>query len=297
MVHFKALLFYERDTIVIEKIYAGIVTYNPDINKLKRNIESVLVQVESVVVVDNSSQNVNDIIELCNSFNINIICNDSNKGIASALNQIMQFAYEENAHWCITLDQDSVCPNELVSCAKNVMGEDNIGQIIPQIKDANTGDVPSLDSKVDSQLYQKVKKSITSASITNVAIWHHIGGFDDALFIDYVDFDYSIRLRISGYCIVRMNNVFLTHELGESVYRRLFFKKVRVANHTAFRKYYICRNIVIYIKRYHKYINVLVEILRIFKTILFVVIYEKDKQKKLSSCFKGIKDGLTFKEN
>lgn len=275
------------------KVYAGIVTYNPDICKLIKNIKAIKEQVDKVIIVDNNSNNIDDIIQYAHD--CIIICNSENKGIAEALNQIMQYSYEKNVQWCVTLDQDSVCPKELIESARELMLERNVGQIVPQIKDVSTGEVPMLDSKANNQEYQVVKKCITSASITNVKIWKCIGGFDKELFIDYVDFDYSVRLRNAGYKIIRMNKVYLEHELGESVYRRLFLKKVRVANHSAFRKYYICRNIVIYIRRYYKNISVLSEILRICKTILFSILYEEDKKKKVYSCIKGIKDGILFK--
>lgn len=275
------------------KVYAGIVTYNPDICKLKENIKAIKEQVEKIIIVDNNSNNIDDIIQMADD--CILICNNVNKGIAHALNQIMQYSYENRVQWCVTLDQDSVCPKNLIDTAKKIMLDGSVGQIVPQIKDVGTGEVPTLDSKANNQEYQIVKKCITSASVTNVKIWKIIGGFDNDLFIDYVDFDYSIRLRNAGYKIIRMNNVYLEHELGESVYRYLFFKKVRVANHSAFRKYYICRNIVIYIRRYYRNVNVLFEILRIFKTILFSILYEKEKRKKVFSCIKGVKDGILFK--
>lgn len=276
-------------------INAGIVTYNPDIARLEQNISAILPQVDKVIVVDNHSDNLKNIISLCNEFNVKVICNTSNKGIAYALNEIMEYAYKNGYEWCVTLDQDSVCSRNLIKEAKKLLPRKDIAEIAPLIYEAKTGDTPTLDAKLNGKEYQKVPKCITASTITNVSIWKKIGGFDNKLFIDYVDYDYSLKARKNGYIIVRMNNVRLNQELGDSEFHRTIFGKIRVANHSAFRKYYICRNIVIFIKRYHQDISVTKEVLRIAKTIGLTILFEDDKSNKIKACNKGIKDGIYFR--
>ena len=47
----------------MEKIYAGIVTFNPDIERLKENVCAICIQVPEVVIFDNGSSNFVDIQE------------------------------------------------------------------------------------------------------------------------------------------------------------------------------------------------------------------------------------------
>ena len=124
---------------------------------------------------------------------------------------------------------------------------------------------------------------------------HNLRGFDNKMFIDYVDYDYALRCVINNYKIIRMNDVILDHRIGRSVYRKFLWTKIRVANHPAYRKYYIARNIVIYIRRYAKNINVMAELLRLFKVFLLTVLYEDNKKEKLKAYFKGIKAGIGYK--
>ena len=42
------------------KIFAGIVTFNPEIRRLEDNILAIKGQVESIIVVDNNSDNLKD---------------------------------------------------------------------------------------------------------------------------------------------------------------------------------------------------------------------------------------------
>ena len=52
----------------ISSICAGIVTYNSNIKLLDRVIMAVSQQVDKVLVFDNSSRNIKDIVELCEKY-------------------------------------------------------------------------------------------------------------------------------------------------------------------------------------------------------------------------------------
>ena len=49
-------------------INGGIVTYNPDIEKLKKNISRIAGQVCKLVIADNGSKNIEDIKKACGCF-------------------------------------------------------------------------------------------------------------------------------------------------------------------------------------------------------------------------------------
>lgn len=282
----------------ITKVSAGIVTFNPEINRLKENIKSVLKLVDLLIVFDNNSKNIKEIEAIKEEYDFILCKSDSNKGISYALNRIMEIAIDNDYSWCITLDQDSIVPHNLIDVASAYLKSKNVCMIVPQILEVNTGEIPNLDTEPDKNDYQVVKKCITSSSITNTRIWSLVGGFDEDMFIDYVDFDYAAKCRKNGYRIIRMNKVFLKHELGESVMKSVLGVKLRVANHSAFRKYYISRNIVIYIKKYRKdknLINPCFEVLRLIKQTVLIILFENNKTKKLKASFKGIYDGLKTK--
>ena len=76
----------------MKKFAAGIVSYNPDISRLKENIETIRKQVKIVLIIDNASDNVVDIRQMIKEYkNVYMICNTVNKGIAVALNQICHY--------------------------------------------------------------------------------------------------------------------------------------------------------------------------------------------------------------
>ena len=78
------------------KILAGITIYNPNIDRLKENIEAIFLQVEEVVCVDNGSDNYEHIKQLLllDYPEVVVIQNKKNLGVAKALNQMFEYAKE-----------------------------------------------------------------------------------------------------------------------------------------------------------------------------------------------------------
>lgn len=273
-------------------IGAVIITYNPDLDTLFKNVNVLLSKDIFVVIVDNFSNNyLNVLDEYKNNSKVKLISNDRNYGIARALNQGFQYLYDQSFLWGISFDQDSECPYNLVEEAKKYLNIKDIGIITPVVYDKNLDGYlgGSLDRSVP---FTYIGRCISSGAVTNLEIWKEVGKFDEQMFIDYVDFDYSTRVCLSNYKIIRLNNVVMNHELGKCTYKKIFNKKIRISNHSSFRKYYMGRNIVYYIRKYGFKINWVIEILRLIKIPIFIVFFEAGKIKKLQSFFKGIKGGF-----
>ena len=267
-------------------ISAGIVLFNPDINRLKENISAVIVQCAHVYLVDNGSNNIDEVKKLLNQYNhskVSVLCNMENQGIAKALNQLASEAQKGGFDWILTLDQDSVAPSNIIEEFEKYTNNLNTGMLCPVICDRNKGVV--VEAKDN---YKEIDECITSGSLLNIKAWRKIGGFDESMFIDGVDFDICYRLRKNGYKILCIQSVVLLHELGRIVYHRFIFWKVLVKNHSAFRKFYIARNTVYLARKEHT--NIIKAILQNVKLFLIVVCYEDDKWKKSKKILQGTID-------
>lgn len=269
-------------------ISAGIVLFNPDINRLKENISAVIVQCTHIYLVDNGSNDIDEVKELLNQYNqskISILCNTENQGIAKALNQLTAAAQKGGFEWILTLDQDSVAPSNIVEEFEKYTNNLNAGMLCPVICDRNKGVV--VEAKDG---YKEIDECITSGSLLNIKAWGEIGSFDESMFIDGVDFDICYRLRKNGYKILCVQSVVLLHELGRIEYHRFLFRKVLVKNHSAFRKFYIARNTVYLARKEHT--NIVKAILQNIKLFLIAVCYEDDKWKKSKKILQGTIDGF-----
>lgn len=274
------------------KICAGIVTYNPNLELLKDNIEAVSKQIDYIIIWDNGSDNYTEIMDELSHFSLSSYCNVElmtqhyNEGIASALNHIFEIANSKKYDWLLTLDQDSIIPKDMIKKYSSYLCVDDVGIICPIIKDRNKEDVI-----VENESISYIDYCITSASLTNIAAWRKIGGFDEYIFIDNVDDDFCRNLRLHQFKILQLNSVVLSHSIGEIKQVKIFKKIVNIYNHSSFRKYYQIRNWFYLDYKYDKRIR-LKTLIHTFITYIKVFIWEKDKRSKFNLMTKGVVDGL-----
>lgn len=272
------------------RICAGIVTYNPDISLLSKNIGAIIPQVEKVFLVDNGS---NNYAKIENSFiekgNISLIANEGNKGIACALNQLCKAADEEKFDYIVTLDQDSVCDEKCVSSLQTKIAND-IGIVCPRIDFIYADDFTISTTSEDGK---EIEACITSGSLTSLNAWKEVNGFDEWMFIDHVDDDFCMRLRLAGYHIVRSNTAVLYQKAGEMLYRKLLFgRRLRLFGYSPFRVYYITRNTIYYIRKYWNKIDKIKEIGKFTYSSGRMFLFEKNRFNVFPSFVRGISDGL-----
>lgn len=268
-------------------ILAGIVSYNPDLTRLYENIQAIINQVDKVVIVDNGSDNYK-ILKKQIEFNekIEIISNVDNLGIAKALNQIMSFAKNNNYNWVLTLDQDSVCSCNLIEKYTEYINLPKVGILTCNIIDRNF----SIKGNNSDKEYTEVDFCITSASFMNVNAFYKTAGYDEKLFIDYVDFDICIQIRRANYMIYKINFDGLLHEVGKGKNVNLLWREYQTYNHSPFRQYFSARNSFYLAKKYTDEFNFLRVLTHEFRVSLLIFLYEDNRLKKLKARFQGILD-------
>lgn len=272
---------------MIDRVCAGIVLYNPDINRLKENIEAVSGQVDKVVLVDNSSQNKKDIsLILSNYTNINIIWNQRNIGIAAALNQIADYANNNCYSWALLLDQDSVVCDGLIKLYRQFFNDNQISIICPQIIDINH----ITQERTGVEQIKCSTDVITSGSCIRIDDWITLSGFNEELFIDFVDTDYQERCLRSGKKIIRINDAHLKHEIGSLKERHFFCFKVLCSNHNPVRRYYMVRNRLYFRYHYFGKLSYLKEYFRLLFGTFKIIIFEDQKLAKIKAFNNGFRD-------
>lgn len=273
-----------------KQIYAGIVSYNPDIAEIKQELESLTALNIPIVIVDNNSNNKSMLRTLFNHYRgiIAVIWNDENCGIAKAHNQIMQVCESNGATHVITFDQDSIIPQNIISeYTKHI--NDDIGVICPTINYLNCEN----KKKHTSTTVIEREWCIASGSMINIQAWKDVGGFDERMFIDLVDTDFCLRLRRAGYKNIQLTSVVLNHNLGNPITKRILFANFSTTNHSAFRKYYRVRNnIYIARKGLSSPLKAFYHIWVIFWETVFL---EPQKKEKMKSIFRGVFEGFKMK--
>lgn len=274
------------------KILAEIILYNPDPARLKENVEAVRRQCDSLLLIDNGSKNRKEIEAFLKDLgNTDVIWNETNTGVAHALNQAMQYACDNGYDWVLTLDQDSVCRKGLIKAYRKYAGLEKAGILTCIIDDRNYQKTDQFAGP-----YRKVESCITSGSFMNVQAFMKTDGFDEKMVIDLVDYDICFNLHEHGYEIYQINYHGLLHEMGHGTPFTFLGKKYTVLNESAERHYYIARNQVYLKQKYPDYVSAKRCLVKEAKYEAKILFFEKDKWHKLTSRWKGIRDGKKMAE-
>lgn len=275
----------------MNKVCAGIVLFNPNLIRLRENIESIKNQVERIYAVDNGSKNKKELRSLITNYpNIIYIRNDENKGIASALNQLCQYACDDGFEWILTLDQDTISSLNLIEEMIKYVGETKVGILCPNVE--YEGWKKHNKRATEKRPYTEVKACMTSASLTRIEAWENVGGFRNEYFIDYVDNEFCMKLKLNGYRILRINQSSIRHQLGISnCINILGIVHINYTKHVPWRMYYMIRNNRAFIKEYRYALPITKEFLKLWYIIIRSLIFSDNKKESLHYIMLGYKHG------
>ena len=229
------------------KTLAGIVLLNPEIGRLRENIDAIKPQVDTLLLIENGSSDLSYNESLKDYEDIIYIKNGRNMGLAYALNQILGYAYSHGYKWALMMDQDSVASSNMIEEFIPLVADD-VGMIGPMIEDRNFKRDQSWG--IERGVIE-MRWIISSASFTNVEAWMKCGGFDTDMFIDWVDWEIGESMHKAGYRILRTYKTKLLQELGHGTWLVKVRKhEMQIMNHSAFRYYHFFRNRLYMARKY-----------------------------------------------
>lgn len=273
-------------------ICAVIVLYFPD-NTFKKRLHYILQQVDAAVIVDNSGDDESH--TFLQSFaerRIHLLCNESNIGIAAALNQGIQWAKQYGYKWVVLFDQDTEPMEGMCNVLLDVYQgccKDGVKALVGANYINGLGKVQVSCNEMTTA-WIKQKTIITSGTLLSLEVYALIGPFRDDFFIDAVDFDYCLRAKAKGVRVVLSCEPLMHHTIGIQTRHDLPWKKTAVSNHSALRRYYMARNNLVLIREYwlEEPVWVFKTMVYLLKTMILIFCFEENKMSKLSAFVTGL---------
>jgi rhamnosyltransferase len=238
--------------MVENNVCAIVVTFHPDADVLE-NLSKLRSQVQALVVVDNGSPEASICLlrAASSQLGFELIANRENLGIAAALNSGIHWAEAGAYKWVILFDQDSAVTegfmDAMIHAYESHPRHDRLAILAPRYVDKRSGaGIPQRATK-DGAL----ETAMTSGSLMLIASFREQGYFQEELFIDAVDYEYSLRVRGRGYLIEECDNAVLLHSPGSpTVVRFCGIRLFQTANYNPLRRYYQDRNRIWVARRY-----------------------------------------------
>lgn len=264
---------------MIDELGIVIVTYNPDESNFIFNLNKYIDSSNSIVIVDNSEKSYISK-KLSDYSNVEYLSTNENIGIAKAQNMGIEYlSSRKNINYLLFFDQDSYLTskqiNELVRSFNKLNNNYKVALIAP--------------GSVKREGYTFEREVISSGSLISLKAIKNIGEMRDDFFIDFVDYEWCWRARSRGYKVMANNSVILSHQTDNP--KKVIGKIVS----SPIRNYYFFRNSIYSVKHHLLVDSYLKFLLKLFKHLIFEVIFCKDRKKRIGYISHGIKDG--FLEN
>lgn len=295
---------YKKNSYSIAKTFLIIVCYKTNFKQFNLVLKNHLLNFNNIIIVNNDNQ---DLSKITKSKKITLINNYQNVGLAKGINIGINEAIKRGANLVSIFDQDSLIPtkffSEVLNFINNYKKNKSVAVFAPvyfnKITDESSAHVNLkpfrlIREKISNKKnYVNPHYVITSGSLIPTDVLIDVGLMREELFIDFIDIEWCLRARKKNYEIVAMNNIMITHHLGDYAVR---FLGRRYPIHSPLRMYYFFRN-AIYLYRLReidwnwRFVDATRNLLR----FLFFMLMVKDRPTYFKYIIKGYYHGLIKK--
>jgi rhamnosyltransferase len=278
--------------MTLENSGVVIVTYFPDDGFLYR-LSLIAKQFKNIVIVDNSGlEEEREIPAVLTKYNVKVIINKRNLGVATALNQGIKFLSDINCSWITCFDQDSEIKENFIAEVRKITESYSSRHVIVggNYERSILHKLSHFSFKGDEG-YKECKTVITSGSTFTLNLWRELGGFNEGYFIDSVDHEFCLRAKAISCQVIITKAIVMSHSIGHEGRLTL------VPLHSPLRKYYISRNVVHTIRLCFMRENFwcLKQVLRLFVEFISILLIESQKIDKIKFYFIGLFHGFKNK--
>lgn len=290
---------------VCHDMAAVVVAYFPP-RQMLALLETLSTMLAVVWVVDNSPQ-VTAWLTCGLPDRVKLLWPGENLGVAGAYNLAVRHVRADapQVRSLFLFDQDSepdaVCLRKLGMAMQALREQgENVAQVGPAYYEKQRGFYPPLievgrwtlrRTPLDQAApVHRVSYMISSGSLISLAALERIGGFDESLFIDYVDVEFGLRCQHAGLSSWIVKSATMTHAIGEAPLR---FGPWSLPSHSGLRRRYQARNAILLMRRpWVPMIWKLQELLRAACRFGFMLLARNRLSGQLAGWGKGIWDGM-----
>ena len=266
-------------------IIAVIVSFNGE-EKTGLTVRALQGKVGHIHIVDNGSnpKSLEALRAMEAISGVSITYLHNNRGVGHALNLGLARAREGCFAWILTMDQDSLVDEDMVPAFCRVIQKhpDRVclaaTVIVRGERRRDHRDGP-------------ISYAITSGNLVRLDVFEKSGDYNEEMFIDSLDFDFSLRVRHVGWEIWRVGDAYLYHELGDVHKVPKPFSRF-YALHSPTRRYYIYRNFLylaeLHLRNFPLFI-IKSAVAHLFMLIL-ILFFDKNPSSSFIAIWQGVRD-------
>jgi rhamnosyltransferase len=291
-------------------VYAVVVAYKPDMNRLAALLRAVASQVSGVVIVDNGGEaaQIQRLVHSQSLQSCTVVGMSTNIGVAGAQNEGLRISTSAGADYVVLFDHDSVPDAGMIARLLGALESEirkgrQVAAAGPAFSEERSATSSSYFVRFGlfgrQRIYCRNANEgvipadilISSGMLIPVNALAEVGLMDDAFFIDHVDTEWCLRARSRGYGLIGVCGARMSHQLGDSSTRLIGGR--RVFMHNATRRYFMFRNSVLLYRRDYPPLRwKIADALRMVGLMAAILLLSLRKREQLRAAFLGIHDGL-----
>lgn len=280
-------------------ILTSIIVYQPDNKELCRLIRLYL-DYSNVLLYFNSKVELKEEFDQ-SRYGLSRIGSGENIGIAAASNACARYAVSKGYKNIMFLDQDTFVDASYLSAAIDTLREGAFA-VFPNRLNISEGESfkPKFIIKQNKKLSVirasdshrtrvEIEHEIASGMVVNVQDFLSTGGFDEDLFIDWVDTEWCWRQRLAGRTLIGLSDHYTRHKLGDSSKSIL---GINFTQRSSIRDFFNIRNGIILARRFPRPYSDYA-----FKVVLkyfILVLFASFSLDKIRACLKGAVQGMRY---
>lgn len=265
-----------------------VITYNPDEDLLKDNINAFADHIDEIIIWDNTPNGslvAKRIAE--DRINSRYITEEENKGISYVLNKAWHYAADNGYDFLLTMDQDSIWQdfeNYLNTTLSRTAPEGIYG---PEVR----------TSPVKGKTFLLTDYVITSGMLISVKILNLIKGYKSDFFVDGIDMEMCLRAKSYGIPTFRISNCHLQQRFGTPQTITICGLDNHTNNYPSSRIHEILKSHTYILLNYSCSFSLQKKIVLTYfwKVPWKIILFESDKGQKLKAYCKGIIEGKSVR--
>jgi rhamnosyltransferase len=288
------------------------VTFQPDLDILARQLASLPRDAIRVVVDNGSRRELTDALaDLVRADGGVLVPLHDNIGLAGGLNAGVAYARGTACTRVLLLDQDTEPDAGAIAALSEAFDRLHasgmgVGCVGPRLVDVETG----IDHGFHAMRgFRPVRMHRTdgapvatiglngSGLMAEVALFDALGGFDESLFIDHVDTEWSFRVASAGYGLFGIPQARFAHRMGARSVRFWWIRWRVWPYRTPARHRQLFRNAVRLMRR--GYVPATWKFWAVFKLLATLVVhalFDPERFRQVPAMVSGVRDGLRARE-
>ncbi|MBK9394599.1 MAG: glycosyltransferase family 2 protein [Uliginosibacterium sp.] len=287
-----------------DNVAAVVVAYFPG-REILELVATLRAELAQVWVVDNTPLQT-DWLPAELPSDVRLFAPGKNLGVAGAYNRVIRAVRDETLPFTtlFLFDQDSepsaACLKTLIDAMNELRSRgERVAQVGPAYYEKQRAFFPPLievgrwrlrRTPLDrAQALHPVSYMISSGSLVALDALAAVGGFDEELFIDYVDIEFGLRCQHAGLGSWIAKAAVMEHAIGEEPLR---VGRWTLPSHSAIRRHYQVRNALLLMRRgYIPCAWKVTESCKIVLRFMFLVFARKSLPGQVSAWLSGLLDG------